>query len=73
MSTHTPDELMSLWAHERLSPERAVGQLLQHLVVMHNTLDRQAQAIAQLRVELAAATSTTVAAKPMTSRRLAKR
>ncbi len=34
MTTHTPQELLSLWAREKISIEMAVGHILQNLVTL---------------------------------------
>jgi hypothetical protein len=45
-------ELAHLWAQEHLGVERAIGQILQHLVQLHTTADVQRLALAQLRAEV---------------------
>ena len=45
-------ELIRLWTQENLDTERAIGQILQHLVHLHTTADVQRLALAQLRAEV---------------------
>lgn len=52
MSAVAPYELARLWAEEQLPTERAIGQLLQHVVTMQATLERQSRVIAELRSQL---------------------
>lgn len=53
MSAVAPSELSRLWAQEQLPVERAIGQMLQQLVAMQATLDRQVQTISDLRAQIA--------------------
>jgi hypothetical protein len=53
MGTLTASELARLWTQEQLPTERAVGQMLQQLVVIQAALDRQAQTISELRSQIA--------------------
>lgn len=54
MGAVEPGELARLWAQEGLTTEQAVGQMVQCLVTMQTTVERQAVALAQLRAEIAA-------------------
>ena len=49
--TPAPD-LVRLWTQEALDIERAIGQILQHLVQLHATTDVQRLALTQLRTEV---------------------
>jgi len=53
MGTLAPSELARLWTQEQLPTERAVGQMLQLLVSMQTTLDRQSHTIIELRAQIA--------------------
>lgn len=53
MGAVSPNELARLWAQEQLPTERAVGQMLQQLVAMQSTIERQAQTIADMRAQIA--------------------
>lgn len=63
MSALPPDDLVRLWAEEELAPERAIGYLLQHVATMQSMLQRQAQTLSQLRIELASLTVTSETGK----------
>jgi hypothetical protein len=69
MGTVSPDELARLWSQERLLPEQAIGQILQHLVTISSTLDRHYELMVQLREHVATVTPTdsTVPDKPSKS------
>jgi hypothetical protein len=76
MGTVTPAELARLWAQEQLPTERAVGQMLQQLVAMQTTLDRQGHTITELRAqiaELSTRSASNVAASTVQKRGKAKR
>ena len=45
-------ELMRLWTQEVLDAERAIGQILQHLVQLYATGDSQRATLAQMRTEI---------------------
>jgi hypothetical protein len=39
MATVTPGELLRLWTQESITPEMAVGQLIQHLIHQQATIE----------------------------------
>jgi hypothetical protein len=45
-------ELIRLWTQEVLDAERAIGQILQHLVQLHATGESQRAALAHMRTEI---------------------
>jgi hypothetical protein len=49
--TPAPD-LVRLWTQEALETERAIGQILQHLVQLYATTDVQRLALTQLHTEV---------------------
>ena len=73
MSALAPDELVRLWVEEDLAPERAIGQLLQHVAAMQSTLQRQSQTIAQLRSEISSLSTKSVATTAQSSRHRANK
>lgn len=52
MSAVKPEDLFILWTQEQISTEHAVGQILQQLVAMQSTIERQGQTITQLRTQI---------------------
>lgn len=54
MGAVAPEELARLWVQEGITTERAVGQIVQQLVTIQTTVERQAIMLAQLRAEVAA-------------------
>jgi hypothetical protein len=58
MGVLPPDELVRLWVAEQLPPERAIGQLVQHLARLQRALDTQRQMLAQIQADLARAQGT---------------
>lgn len=73
MSALAPDELVRLWVEEELAPERAIGQLLQHVAAMQSTLQRQSQTIAQLRSEISSLTTKSVTTTAQSTRHRANK
>ncbi|NJM07064.1 hypothetical protein HC891_14130 [Candidatus Gracilibacteria bacterium] len=53
MAAVAPDELLRLWASEEITPEQAIGQLVQQLTRLSATVDVQRLSLAQLQRELA--------------------
>ena len=37
MATVSPEELLRLWTHEKISPDMAIGHIIQNLVLLHST------------------------------------
>ncbi len=52
MGAVAPEELARLWTQDEVTIERAIGQIVQQLVTIQVSLDRQAQALGQLRREM---------------------
>lgn len=52
MGAVAPEELARLWTQDEVTVERAIGQIVQQLVTIQASLDRQAQALGQLRREV---------------------
>jgi hypothetical protein len=48
MTTQSPDELLRLWAGERLSVDMAVGHMLQNLVQQQASISALQMAVARL-------------------------
>ncbi|NTU50168.1 MAG: hypothetical protein HGA87_04670 [Desulfobulbaceae bacterium] len=57
MGAVAPEELARLWAQDEVTTERAIGQIVQQLVTIQASLDRQAQALNQLRADVAICTT----------------
>lgn len=51
MATLSPEELLRLWAAERLPPDMAIGHMLQNLVLQQATLTTLQSALNRLRIE----------------------
>jgi hypothetical protein len=54
MAAITPGELLRLWTNEQIEPEHAIGQLVQQIARLQDTVDVQRRALAQMQRELAA-------------------
>jgi hypothetical protein len=52
MNTHTPEQLLSLWAREKITAEMAIGHILQHLVHIQATTTNNSRALYQVRREV---------------------
>lgn len=53
MATLTPQELLTLWIREEeLTPEMAIGHILQNLVEMQHTLEAMTVTLYNLRSDL---------------------
>ena len=59
MGAVAPEELARQWAQDEVTTERAIGQIVQQLVTIQASLDRQVQALGQLRAEVATLTAQT--------------
>ena len=57
MGAIAPIDLARLWAQDEVTTERAIGQIVQQLVTIQASLDRQVQALGQLRSEVATLTA----------------
>ena len=57
MGAVAPEELARQWAQDEVTTERAIGQIVQQLVTIQASLDRQVQALGQLRAEVATLTA----------------
>lgn len=57
MATVNLDELLRLWATEHLTPEMAIGHILQHLAIQHATISSLQVTLGALRMELQQSTS----------------
>jgi hypothetical protein len=53
MAVVSPHELVRLWASEQIAPEHAIGQLVQQLAHMQETLDAHRRTLTQVQSELA--------------------
>jgi len=52
MSTDNPEKLLSQWRVAQLTVERAIGQILQHIVALYTGLHEAGQKRQQLRNDL---------------------
>lgn len=69
MAAISPDELLRLWASERIHADHAIGQLVQLIAQIQSTLDSQRRALTQVQSEL---TALRAAPLPTLSERKAK-
>lgn len=51
MATHSPQELLRLWAAEHLTSEMAIGHILQHLTSLESTIARLQIMVKDLQLE----------------------